>query len=427
MKHSHCFSGYVKKKGSRFGFWHTRFCTIEGSDLILKKKEKNVDIERRLTLRADTRIDIVPDSDEKQIIIQPIGDKPLILKSKKKQVYTMLNAFREVTLCSPHITMNSFQIKCVIGRGQYGKVMLCKRINSENLYAIKVVKKSKLVKFNRIRTIFSEKYTLMRAKHPFIVEFYFAFQSRGKLYLGLEYVPGGELNNHLREVGRIPMGDVRIYIAELALAINYLHSIGVIYRDLKPENILIASDGHLKMTDFGLSKVSVPDDLTSTFCGTSEYISPEMINQRCYNGSVDWWSLGILAYELATGLTPFVKESRVNTFKAIATENITFAYDLPEDFKSLVTGLLKKDPKERFTFEDIKKHEFFRGINWNSVYEKEYAPDYVPKIRNDLSPVPSTGNLIGYECPADSLSAPVDVDQEMFEGFSCVINVNENE
>ena len=142
VERSPSFSGIVKKKGSKFGFWHKRFCYIDGGDLILKKKEKNTEIERRLTLRSDTRIDIVPDTDNKQIIIQPIDEKPLILRPTDDQIYSMLNAFREVTLCSTDITMQSFQILSVIGRGYYGKVMLCRRINSENIYAIKAVKKA---------------------------------------------------------------------------------------------------------------------------------------------------------------------------------------------------------------------------------------------------------------------------------------------
>ena len=421
--------GPIKKKGSKFGFWHKQYFKIQGSDLLLLKKASSTNPERIISLQADTKVDFVPDSDERFIVIQPLNEEPVVLASAtSKKSNDLLHIFRQVTICSTNLTMQSFKIVSVLGRGYYGKVLLCRRINTDSYYAIKTVKKSRLIEFNKIHTVFAEKNALMITKHPFIVQFHFAFQTPSKLYLGLEYIPGGELNNHLQQVGRIPINDVRIYIAEIALALNYLHSLGIIYRDLKPENILLAADGHVKMTDFGLTKVGYPDQTASTFCGTSEYISPEMIRHELYNKAVDWWALGILAYELSMGITPFKRSNQIKMFKAITSDEPTFGLEIPDDLKDLIIHLLNKNPKERYTFSDIKKHPFFKDISWSEVYDKHYQPSYIPDLvrSNDnlyLNPSSSTESFSN-ECPADSFSTPVGEEQDLFQGFSFVEDPN---
>ena len=421
--------GPIMKKGSRFGFWHKRYFRIQGSELLLLKKANSENPERIISLQADTKVDFVPDSNERSIVIQPLNSDPIVLASAtSKKSDELLHKFREVTICSTNLTMQSFKIIRVLGRGYYGKVLLCRRINSESYYAIKTVKKSRLIEFNKIHTIFAERNALMISKHPFIVQFHFAFQTPSKLYLGLEYIPGGELNNHLQQVGRIPIDDVRLYIAEISLALNYLHSLGIIYRDLKPENILMTADGHLKITDFGLTKVGYPDQTASTFCGTSEYISPEMIKHELYNKAIDWWALGILAYELAMGVTPFKRSTQIKMFKAITSDEPTFGLEIPEDLKDLILHLLNKNPKERYTFQDIKNHPFFKDISWDKVYDKEYQPSYVPDLvmSNDnvyLYPSSSTESFSN-ECPADSFSTPIGEEHDLFQGFSFVEDPN---
>ena len=214
--------------------------------------------------------------------------------------------------------MDNFKILSVIGRGYYGKVMLVQEIKSpKNFYAIKSIRKTTLKESNSIHTIVAERNVLAKCKHPFIVSLKFAFQTPSKFYFGLEYAPGGELFYHMQHRGLLPLEEVRLYVAEIALAFDFLHKNNIIYRDLKPENVLLDADGYVKLTDFGLAKDLSSINQTSTFCGTTEYLAPEIIRHMEYSFSVDWWTLGILAFELLFGRTPFANQNRIKMFQNI--------------------------------------------------------------------------------------------------------------
>jgi serine/threonine protein kinase len=253
--------------------------------------------------------------------------------------------------------------------------------------------------------------------HPFIVSLKFAFQTPAKFYLGLEYVPGGELFHYMQTQGMLALEDVRLYMAEICLALDYLHGQGIIYRDLKPENVLIDADGHVKLTDFGLAKDLGHQSSTATFCGTSEYIPPEIVRRESYGFAVDWWAAGILLYELVSGQTPFTHSQRLHLFRNILERDVYFDAAMDPGVKQFVEMTLVKDPKKRATFRQLKSSLLFVGLNWDDVLARRVRPTL--SIRRDrLAHLENFDEEFTREQALDSLVAPVDGAFEKIAGFS---------
>jgi len=204
---------------------------------------------------------------------------------------------------SAKVTLDAFHLIRVIGKGSFGKVILVRRKVDNTLYAMKVLQKLNIMKRNQVEHTKTERSVLGRIDHPFIVGMKFAFQSHDKLYFVLDYCAGGELFFHLGKEGKFSEERSRLYAAEIALGLQYLHGFDVIYRDLKPENVLLTHDGHIRLTDFGLSKEGISHNIhgTNSFCGTPEYLAPEILNRSGHGRGVDWWSLGALLYEMLCG------------------------------------------------------------------------------------------------------------------------------
>jgi len=319
------------------------------------------------------------------------------------------NYLEQEKLNKPSIKLDDFEILKVLGRGSFGKVLLVKHKKNLNYYAMKVLKKERLFKTNQISHTKTEKEILEKIDHPFLVKLYYAFQNDVKLYLVTEFAQGGELFFHLKRERKFLENKVRIYACEIVLALEYLHNNNIIYRDLKPENILLNGDGHIKLTDFGLSKflngiktksiISIgslnSSDLLQekayTICGTPEYLAPEILVGKGYDKSVDWWSLGILLFEMLTGGTPFKYKKQKcidhNIFlKPLDLENNK---ELSEDAINLIQSFLKFDPTQRLNNPQIiKSHAFFNGINWNHIINKDYTVEFIPgnyfKSKDDL-------------------------------------------
>lgn len=214
--------------------------------------------------------------------------------------------------------IDDFLLLKVIGKGSYGTVMLSKKKDTGEVLAIKMLKKSYLKKRKQEDHTKTERYVLEEIKHPFIVQLKYAFQNKEKLYFGLEYCPGGELFYHLQKVGEFDEDVTRFYAAQLVLILGYLHEHDIIYRDMKPENVLLCDDGYIKLADFGLSKSEIVGDKDAkSFCGTPEYLAPEILKKKGYGKSIDWWMLGSIIYELLAGLPPFYLKDREKLFKAI--------------------------------------------------------------------------------------------------------------
>ena len=381
-------SGWVKRKGTKQGLWHKRYMVLAGSELKFAKDEEQTKIEQAITLPSSTTARQVesPNSFRFEIVI-PEAQPILLLVDTPQEMNRWIAAIRSVS--SPtmkNLSMSDFKIISVLGRGFYGKVMLVQKNDTGELYAVKSVRKSRLAETGKSDTIIAERNIMMKAHHPFIVNLCFAFQTPTKFYLGLEYAPGGELFYHMDKLGVVQIDDARLYTAEIGIALSYLHSLGIVYRDLKPENILLDKMGHIKLTDFGLSKDLVEDGKTSTFCGTSEYLAPEVVMQMPYSYPIDIWALGVLCYEMILGATPFFDENRSKMFSNIVSAEPYFPPQLDRRIADFISKLLCKNPAERPTFEDMKSHPFFEGFNWTKVMNREYRPNFVPQTKDPMNP-----------------------------------------
>jgi serum/glucocorticoid-regulated kinase 2 len=283
------------------------------------------------------------------------------------------------------LSIDDFDLLKVIGKGSFGKVMQVIKKDTKQIYALKTLRKQHIILRMEVTHTLAERTVLARINNPFIVPLKFLFQSREKLYLVLSFINGGELFWHLQKEGKFLMDRLRFYIAELLTALESLHDLNVIYRDLKPENILLDYQGHIALCDFGLCKLNMAnDDKTNTFCGTPEYLAPELLLNQGYTRSVDWWTLGTLLYEMLTGLPPFYDDD-VNTMYGKILRNPLRFPDALEgtDAQDLLVKLLQKDPAMRLSdATQIKLHRFFLNIDWGKLLAKSYLPPFKPNVEN---------------------------------------------
>ena len=289
----------------------------------------------------------------------------------------------------PKMTAEDFEPLRCLGKGTYGTVLLVKQRSSGRLYAQKQFKKASLVVHKKlIEQTKTERQILESVnRHPFVVKLYYAFQDQEKLYLILEYGQGGELFTHLSTERMFGEQTAAFYMAEMVLALSHLHgTLGVVYRDLKPENCLLDAEGHLLLTDFGLSKVAVDADECKSILGTVEYMAPEIILGRKYGKAVDWWSFGALGFDLMTGTPPFRGQNHAKIQDNIVKQKLAMPYFLSADAKDLLTRLLRKEPAKRLgsnmpkDLTIIKKHRFFRKIDWKRLAARELEPPIQPMI-----------------------------------------------
>lgn len=297
--------------------------------------------------------------------------------------------------------LDDFEPIKVLGQGSYGKVILVREKSTGRLFAQKQLKKASLIinDTNEVHTknyerTLNEKTILEKVHHPNIVRLYYAFQDHNKVYLILEYLDGGELFHHLDQQKYLSEKDASYYIAQIVLALRYLHlSMKVIYRDLKPENCMLNADGNLVLTDFGLSKVSSDDSSKHSMIGTAQYMAPEVIKGEDYDFSVDWWSLGCVAYDMLTGSPPFTGHTNEKIMDKIvhSKKHLKFPFYLSLDAKDLLRKLLQASPDKRFDidndFDKLKNHRFFRYVNWESladVSKNDVLPPILPVITDPV-------------------------------------------
>ncbi|CAD8044860.1 unnamed protein product [Paramecium primaurelia] len=283
------------------------------------------------------------------------------------------------------VCLEDFIFNKVVGRGSFGKVMLVQHKMTKQYYAMKILRKDIIQqKGQQIHTM-NERQILEVAQHPFIVKLHFAFQTPEKLYLVTDFLAGGELFYHLRKSKKFSEERMKLYAAELILALDYLHQKGIIYRDLKPENILIGADGHLKLTDFGLSRINLKEgERTYTFCGTPEYLAPEILLGQGHDQLADWWSLGALMYEMINGAPPFYSNDKGMMFRNRLEKKIEMKSWFSEEVSDLLTGLLINDATKRINIHQIKAHPFFKSLSWEDVYDKKIKPQFIPKLKDEL-------------------------------------------
>ncbi|XP_060523767.1 ribosomal protein S6 kinase alpha-2 isoform X2 [Cylas formicarius] len=269
-----------------------------------------------------------------------------------------------------------------------------------------------------------ERNILVDVEHPFIVKLHYAFQTAGKLYLILDFLRGGDLFSRLSKEVMFTEEDVKFYLAELALALNHLHLVGIIYRDLKPENILLDAEGHIALTDFGLSKLPVNEGKTYSFCGTVEYMAPEVVNRKGHSFAADWWSFGVLMYEMLTGALPFQGSNRKETMTQILKAKLGMPGNLSPEAQSLLRALFKRNPCNRLGagvggVEDIKNHEFFATIDFDALLAKKIRPPFQPAVCGPEDAY--FDSEYTSKTPRDSPGVPASANaHELFRGFSFV-------
>ncbi|XP_037376604.1 ribosomal protein S6 kinase alpha-2 isoform X2 [Talpa occidentalis] len=323
---------------------------------------------------------------------------------------------------------SQFELLKVLGQGSYGKVFLVRKAQGSDagqLYAMKVLKKATLKVRDRVRSKM-ERDILAEVNHPFIVKLHYAFQTEGKLYLILDFLRGGDLFTRLSKEVMFTEEDVKFYLAELALALDHLHSLGVIYRDLKPENILLDEEGHIKITDFGLSKEAIDHDKRAySFCGTVEYMAPEVVSRRGHAQSADWWSFGVLMFEMLTGSLPFQGKDRKETMALILKAKLGMPQFLSAEAQSLLRALFKRNPSNRLGagvdgVEEIKRHPFFVTVDWNKLYRREIKPPFKPAVGRPEDTFHFDPEFTA-RTPTDSPGVPPSANaHHLFRGFSFV-------
>jgi len=323
------------------------------------------------------------------------------------------------------VTKDDFELLKVIGKGSFGKVMQVKKKDDGKIYAMKVLRKDTIIARKQVTHTKAEKNILMKIQHPFIVNLNYAFQTKDKLYMILDYINGGELFFHLKKETRFPEARVKLYAAEIVCALTHLHDLDIVYRDLKPENILLDSEGHICITDFGLSKKIENAEGTHTFCGTPEYLAPEVLKGHGHGTAVDWWSLGTLLYEMLTGLPPFYAQNVNVMYQKILGSELRFPSFISDEAKSILEGLLIREPTNRLGSNggaEVKNHPWFADINWTKLYNKEIEPILKPKVKSaddtsQIDPQFTRERPVDSVAPDSVLSESV---QNNFDGFTYV-------
>lgn len=316
-------------------------------------------------------------------------------------------------------SFTDFDLRATVGTGTFGRVRVVKIKGHADRtpFALKIMKKSEVIRQKQVEHVRAETQILNMIEHPFVVNLLCTFQDDRRLFIVLEFVNGGELFSYLRREGRLPNDDAKFYAAEIVLAFDYLHSQNIVYRDLKPENLLIDCEGHVKITDFGFAKVV--EDRTWTLCGTPEYLAPEIIQSKGHGRAVDWWALGILIFEMLAGYPPFYDENPFGIYQKVLAGRIDYPKHFDVKAKDLIKRLLAYDRAKRFGClkhgaEDIKKHKWYKGMDWESLLARSVNAPFIPKVR-----APDDTSMFDKYPESTEGSAPAvsSKDQELFVGF----------
>lgn len=312
--------------------------------------------------------------------IQEVADK--LRESDKSEEITIGSVDNQ------KMTIEDFQLLKVLGKGTFGKVIMAAMKRTGEVVALKILKKEVIVAKDEVAHTLTENRVLQSTVHPFLTELRCSFQTKNRLIFVMEYVNGGELFFHLSKERVFSEDRSRFYAAEIILAVKYLHEHKVVYRDLKLENLLLDSDGHIKLTDFGLCKEDITyGSTTKTFCGTPEYLAPEVLEDNDYGHAVDWWGVGVVMYEMMCGRLPFYNRDHEVLFELILTEDVKFPARITDNARSVLSGLLEKSPTQRLgggpdDAKEVMKHIFFETINWDDILNKKVKPPFRPTVKS---------------------------------------------
>lgn len=305
----------------------------------------------------------------------------------------------EVQTVSPHkskrrrrkVGLDDFQFLAVLGKGNFGKVMLAESRHTQNLCAIKVLKKDFIVENDEADSVKSEKRVFLTAnkeKHPFLLNLHCCFQTENRIYFVMEYISGGDLMWHIQK-SRFSAKRAKFYACEVLLGLKHFHDNGIVYRDLKLDNILLTTQGHIKIGDYGLCKENMwHNSTTGTFCGTPDFMAPEIIAGKQYDRSVDWWALGVLLFQMLLCQSPFKGDDEDEIFNAIEHDDVRYPISMPRQTVLVLQGLLTKDAATRLgsserDAEEIMEHPYFHDVNFDDVYHCRIQAPYIPEITSE--------------------------------------------
>ncbi|XP_023240970.1 putative protein kinase C delta type homolog isoform X4 [Centruroides sculpturatus] len=324
-------------------------------------------------------------------------------------------------------TIDDFNFIKMLGKGSFGKVMLAEMKGQNRYFAVKCLKKDVVLEDNDIEcTMIERKVLALGSNHPYLCKLYCTFQNESHLFFVMEYLSGGDLMFHIQQIGRFDQDRARFYSAEIVCALKFLHRKGIVYRDLKLDNILLDNSGHVKISDFGMCKTGIKNDRrANTFCGTPEYIAPEIIKGQTYNQSVDWWSFGVLLYEMLIGQSPFNGTDEDELFWSVCNEEASFPRFISKEAKHIISLFLIKNPERRLGMPecaagDVCSQPFFQVINWDRLERKEILPPFRPRVKGPY-------DVSNFDCNftlEKPVLSPIDqeimdsMDQEQFRGFS---------
>ncbi|KAK2708104.1 calcium-independent protein kinase C-like [Artemia franciscana] len=329
------------------------------------------------------------------------------------------------------LSMEDFSFIKVLGKGSFGRVLLAEKKGTDEVYAVKVLKKDVIIQDDDVECTLTEKRILaLAAKHPFLTALHSCFQTPDRLFFVMEYVNGGDLMFQIQRARKFDEARARFYAAEVTCALQFLHKYGVIYRDLKLDNILLDADGHCKLADFGMCKENIMGgSTTSTFCGTPDYIAPEILQELDYGATVDWWALGVLMYEMMAGQAPFEADNEDDLFESILHDDVLYPVWLSKEAVSILKGFMTKNPAKRLGCVQahggevaIRNHAFFRDIDWEALEARKVKPPFKPRIKNKKDTV----NFDSEFTKEDPVLTPINPDvvrainQEEFRGFSFI-------
>ncbi len=364
-----------------------QICEVEEKTLknyVTQKKEKKKD---NSFTKMDTKY-LIDTADFINKNLKEISGKETKIdpKEEKRRKNTIFSKHKTIKT----VELDDFQIMKVLGRGSFGKVCLVQYKPTKEYYAMKSLKKDVLLDQDQVESTILEKKILQSLDHPFLVGMVFCFQTEERVYFIMPFVRGGELFQHLRTEKFFKEDKARFYAASIGMALDYLHNHGIIYRDIKPENILIGEDGYLKLIDFGMAKMVKGNEKATSFCGTPEYLAPEIITGEGHNRAADWWSYGILLFEMLCGIPPFYCENTERMYDLITNAELRFPKRIPmsDNAKDLIKKLLIKKQDKRLGvnkgFEEIKAHPFFQGFDFDALFNKKMEAPFIPKLSGSL-------------------------------------------
>ena len=399
-----------------------KICAVQEkslSNFITSKKDKKADSTKSKMdekFAVDTKKFL--EENIKELLVDPASF------NKGKKTGTIFSKHQTIK----HVCLDDFQTLKVIGRGSYGKVTLVQYKKTKELYAMKSLKKDVLLDQDQVESTLLEKKILQSLDYPFLVGMVFCFQSEERIYFVMPFVRGGELFQHLRNSRFFPEDKVKFYAAIIGLSLEYLHTHGIVYRDIEPENILIDEDGYLRLVDFGMAKILQGDEKATSFCGTPEYLAPEIITGEGHNRAADWWSYGILTYEMFFGIPPFFCDNQEKMYQLITRAELRFPkkINISDEAKDLLQKLLIKNQDERLGskngFNEIRAHPFFKGLDFTALEHRKIEAPYKPPLKDSTDVTNfdaefTSEEVVTSEIPEQNLEF-IKKNQDQFEEFS---------